>query len=368
MLVDYSDSEEDEAEGASAAPSTALPPPAPAPRPPPPAPTGPPAKKQKKEINLQSLLSKNDAALPFEAAGQLPADFFDSARVREPDAGEDQSQQDEPPARGWAALSSMLPAPKNVPKAGASRVDPSALFRNAKPLKRPGAGAGASGASASTSTAPPAPVDGDAPSASGLGSLLGSGLGDDDDDDDDAVGGAGAFGLGGAIVPPAAAALLPRINVGMYAASASEDTSAAAETSLTYELPAGPAPMGPSAGAAEAAYGAVGGGGYGEIMPTDVDESQMVEVNADALLKAMGPAKQYDFMVPAPKQEVKIAASFWSRSSGEKETQYKASTLQKRKHQINSLAADAAVRSAEILAKGSKGLKSKKETAAKYGW
>ena len=36
--------------------------------------------------------------------------------------------------------------------------------------------------------------------------------------------------------------------------------------------------------------------------------------------------------------------------------------------QINSLAADAKMRAAEVSARGSKGLKSKKETAAKYGW
>ena len=103
-------------------------------------------------------------------------------------------------------------------------------------------------------------------------------------------------------------------------------------------------------------------------MPHDIDERHVVDVNADALLKAMGPAKQYDFAVPPPREEVKIAANFWSRTSGAVEAQYKPSSLQKRKHQINSLAADAAARSAEVYARGSKGMKSKKETAAKYGW
>ena len=50
------------------------------------------------------------------------------------------------------------------------------------------------------------------------------------------------------------------------------------------------------------------------------------------------------------------------------EQQYQANSQQKRKHQINSLAADAMARSSEIAARGSKGMKSKKETAAKYGW
>ena len=120
--------------------------------------------------------------------------------------------------------------------------------------------------------------------------------------------------------------------------------------------------MGPAAGPstpAEAAYGNV---------PTDLDEHNVVEVDANALRKAMGAAKQYDFAVPPPKEEVKIAANFWSRTTGAVEQHHKASSLQKRKHQINSLAADAAARSAEIAARGTKGMKSKKETAAKYGW
>ena len=68
------------------------------------------------------------------------------------------------------------------------------------------------------------------------------------------------------------------------------------------------------------------------------------------------------------RQDVKIAATFWSRTSGAVEQQYKASSLQKRKHQINSLAADAMAKQSEVAARSSKGMKSKKETAAKYGW
>ena len=72
--------------------------------------------------------------------------------------------------------------------------------------------------------------------------------------------------------------------------------------------------------------------------------------------------------MPPPKDEVKISATFWNRASGGMEQQYQANSQQKRKHQINSLAADAMARSSEIAARGSKGMKSKKETAAKYGW
>ena len=94
MLVDYSDSEDEEAAAPAAATEPALPA------------AAPPAKRAKKEINLQSLLQRHDASLPFEEAGKLPADFFDSERVREPDAGEDDAPQ--AAMRGWAALSSLL--------------------------------------------------------------------------------------------------------------------------------------------------------------------------------------------------------------------------------------------------------------------
>ena len=138
---------------------------------------------------------------------------------------------------------------------------------------------------------------------------------------------------------------------------------------LTYEAPVGPAP-GPSDLVAEAFYGGDGHGDRygGASMPADFDPSQVVELDADAMARGVGAAKQYDFVVPPPREEVKIAANVWSRTSGQVEQQYKASSTQKRKNQINSLAAEAATRSHEVYARGSKGMKSKKETAAKYGW
>ena len=339
MLVDYSDSDEEEA--APAAPPAAAPAASS---------SAPPAKKARKEINLQSLLQKHDAPLPFEEAAHLPADFFDSARVREPDAGE--AGAEAPAARGWAALSSILPAPKNQAKKGGSgKKDPGALFRNAKPIKR---------GETSASDAPsrqPATVSTSAPLPAA-----------DDDEPEPAT----------VEQPPmpepshaAGPSLLPRMRVGMYDEPDPDDpdvlaAAAAASGGITYDLPAGPS-VGPSEAVAEAAYGGDIGGAYGE-MPHDVDESNVVDVSVDALRKAIGPARQYDFGIPKPKEEVKIAANFWSRTSGAVEATHKPSTLQKRKNQINSLAANAAARSSEIKASGSKGMKSKKETAAKYGW
>ena len=74
------------------------------------------------------------------------------------------------------------------------------------------------------------------------------------------------------------------------------------------------------------------------------------------------------YEVPAPPQEVKIAAEFWNRSSGSKESTYQPSRLQKRKHQINSLAAQCAEQRVELEQRMRHGSKSKAQTAAKYGW
>ena len=61
-------------------------------------------------------------------------------------------------------------------------------------------------------------------------------------------------------------------------------------------------------------------------------------------------------------------AEFWNRSSGSKESTYQPSRLQKRKHQINSLAAQCAEQRVELEQRMRHGSKSKAQTAAKYGW
>ena len=235
-LVDYSDSEGDDDDDEQPPPQPQLQP-APQPQPQPaPAPEQPPAKKQKKEINLQSLLQKHDAALPFEEANSLPSDFFDSDRVREPDAGESSNAQ--PAARGWAALSSLLPAPKNAPKPGAKSADPSALFRNAKPLKKPGNGSSSTAGSSSSTAALPPPTTTSLP-------LVADDDGDEDDDDNDASG--GLLPRQSALPAPS---LMPKINVGMYDTTA-DDAAAQPQddSSLMYAAPVGPA-MGPMDAAA----------------------------------------------------------------------------------------------------------------------
>jgi len=86
----------------------------------------------------------------------------------------------------------------------------------------------------------------------------------------------------------------------------------------------------------------------------------------DALKQAMGPARQYE--VARPAEETKISASFWNRRTGAVESSHKPSSMQKRKHQINSLAFDCKERSAELQARAAQGFKTKAQTMAKYGW
>lgn len=341
----------------------------------------PPAKKQRKEINLQALLAKHDAALPFdEATGKLPADFFDAAPPsREADLGEVGGQA-QPAARGWAALSAMLPAPKNKLKSG--KGSSSSLYLNAKPLHRPsGCAIDASVSSASASAirgladAPPPKV------AAGCGGMA---VGEAADAAAASVEappshhGLGVPGQGGTpmtlAAPSATASLLvPRIRHEMYSCATDASASGGKIDGPTCGRaePSSEEVMGPTLGPAPPPPSAAGGYEAGGMEPPPYeisDSDRVVEVSQADLRKAMGPAKQYDFAVPPPKEEVKIAANFWSRASGTVEQQYKPSSLQKRKHQINSLAADAAARASEIAARGSKGMKSKRETAAKYGW
>lgn len=66
--------------------------------------------------------------------------------------------------------------------------------------------------------------------------------------------------------------------------------------------------------------------------------------------------------------QVKIASVAYDASSGETHTVFKPSKVQKRKHQINSLAYSAAERELELMEKKGQSLKTKAQTQAKYGW
>mmetsp|Transcript_82278 Transcript_82278/g.160544 ORF Transcript_82278/g.160544 Transcript_82278/m.160544 type:complete len:379 (-) Transcript_82278:65-1201(-) len=68
------------------------------------------------------------------------------------------------------------------------------------------------------------------------------------------------------------------------------------------------------------------------------------------------------------KKEVMIASVAYDPATGESQTVYKPSKVQKRKHQINSLAYSAAERELELMEKKGNSNKTKSQTQAKYGW
>lgn len=272
MLVDYSDSEDENEPAAPSAPGPALPA-AKAVA----APELPPAKKARKEINLQHLLKRNDASLPFEEAAKLPDDFFDSGPPK--DAGEEQVTSTK---RGWDALSAMLPAPKNAPKGPKASI--SSLYTRAKPLKRPGVSDAASPAAQAEATSATPSETSATPHSSSL-SLP-------EPVEEEEVSHLLPLTTGSAAPLSAASStssLLPKVRVGMYddeAAGGAEvgfgSAPSGASSSIMYDAPVGPA-LGPADDTAESAYG----------MPFDMDDGNVVNVSQAALLKAMGPAKQY---------------------------------------------------------------------------
>ena len=360
MLVDYSDSDEEEEETGGAAPAPAPAPVAvPAPAPAPATVALPPPQQQKpqrKQINLGQLLQRNDQELPFDVSekvsssarpaltqsrvlrvlglvahthlsrSQLPAGFFDTAV--EPDAGEPEDA-DVPAVKGWAALSALLPAPKvaSKPSSGAS------LYNRAQKLGAP---------KAPKKTAVPAlQVDPNAPAPPPPA--------------------AAAVAAPPPRAGPSSSSLRPRIDTSMYASS-EPPTSAAgaaeppAAMSTTYDV--APGPQLPDMAAEQFAAAAEMAG---------VDASKVVSISQDTLKRSIRPANEYA-IAPKDAEEVKVTAKFFNRSTGGIETSYQPSKLQKRKHQINSLAAECAANSVELAQRRSAGFKTKQETQAKYGW
>ena len=138
---------------------------------------------------------------------------------------------------------------------------------------------------------------------------------------------------------------------------------AAADEEVELGPAVGPALPGPALPGGDDAYSA-----YAEMPFFDGDPSKVVSVSQDELRRAMGHAKQYEAALPPPPKEAKVAANVWSRSTGVIEQQYQASTGQKRKNQIQTLASQAAAKAPMLQQQRASGLKTKKETAAKYGW
>ncbi|CAM9619665.1 unnamed protein product [Heterosigma akashiwo] len=86
---------------------------------------------------------------------------------------------------------------------------------------------------------------------------------------------------------------------------------------------------------------------------------------------AAAPVDAYNPLRQGPSnqaQSVKIKAGFYNPSTGQVEATDKPSKLQKRKHQINQLAFNAAERELELLDRRGQGMLTKAQTQAKYGW
>eukprot|EP00962_Isochrysis_galbana_P041484 scaffold15248_cov115-Isochrysis_galbana.AAC.2 len=332
MLVDYSDSD-GEAEAPAPAPPAAA---APARR----------AAPVKREVSLAAL----------QQTGQLPPGFFETAPAEvEADAGGGEVERPRVPApkagsaapsRGWAGLSAVLPPPSQPSRGqfGSASDVLAAVGRGDRPATRP---------AALPSAAPTPP--------------------------------AGSFGCG------------VRVHTDMYAAgsqggpssSGTGDTgggvvAGSEATDVTYSYEAytagfGAGDAGRSGSAVGPApplmYSAGGGGGRsgGHEVPADYYEAAaqgggaVVTLSQDQLKRAIGPARPHE--VPTPASEVHISASFWNRKTGQIEAGGpKPSKLQKRKHQINTLAAESMQRAHELSAAQASGRQAKQTTAKKYGW
>jgi len=339
MLVDYSDSDEDEPTSVDtalpkpfAAASYALPPPTveagatrssvglslPAPTNrgptlgakgsglnlPPPTNRGRPVRK---EIRLQSVLSERDASLNLEDAAQLPAGFFESAPQPQPSPA-DASSSAPAGSAGLGGLRALLPAPKNQPGiAGGYKLKARAAQ-------------------------PPA-----------------------------------AVAAGGLAATPArlSAPALPLVNTALYA-----QPEAAAGVTGAYGACELPPPRAVHAHTSAAGPSCGPSGQAADAVPADFLEAErnekVISISQDALKRSMGPARQYE--IPKPAEDVTISANFYNRGSGELEQSYKPNKMQKRKHQINSLAFDCAAKSSELAMRASHGIKTKQQTQAKYGW
>ena len=103
-----------------------------------------------------------------------------------------------------------------------------------------------------------------------------------------------------------------------------------------------------------------------DAIPKDLDEGKVVSVSQADLKKTIGPAREFE--IQRPKEDVQIAAQFWNRKTGSLEAVCKPNRLQKRKHQINALAHECKEKAVELAQRARMGLKTKKETQAKYGW
>ncbi|KAJ1630943.1 hypothetical protein T492DRAFT_999496 [Pavlovales sp. CCMP2436] len=92
----------------------------------------------------------------------------------------------------------------------------------------------------------------------------------------------------------------------------------------------------------------------------------MAAFDQGELQRTYRPANEV--VVNRPAADVKVEGRVFNRSTGVTELTAKPTGTQKRKHQINHLAHQYYQNAAELDQRGKKGLKSKSETGARYGW
>eukprot|EP00967_Tisochrysis_lutea_P115979 scaffold186274_cov28-Tisochrysis_lutea.AAC.1 len=292
----------------------------------------------------------------LQRTGQLPPGFFEPSpnEEAEPDAGGASERVRAPapkagsipPQRGWAGLNAILPPPSQPAKGQFSSASDvlSLVGRGERAVKRP----------AEERTQPPST----APGGSNLGSSVGIRL-PTDVYNSESVGHA-TSGI---------------INWAGKSGTREESVTESYEAYSASFAAGGVGYAGGSVGPAPPpAYGAGGepsGRMGGHEIPSDfyemAQDGAVMTLSQEELKRSIGPAHHYD--IPKPVQDVQISASFWNRKTGQVESGGpKPSKLQKRKHQINSLAQASLERAQELSFVSASGRKSKSETAKKYGW
>jgi hypothetical protein len=99
------------------------------------------------------------------------------------------------------------------------------------------------------------------------------------------------------------------------------------------------------------------------------DPGMLVDVNAEALRqKTRAEQMEADFDTKNSAPVVEVKASFWNSKAGETITTTKGTKLHKRKHQINTLAAESAAREHELNKWRATGKAHLAQAKARYGW
>lgn len=98
------------------------------------------------------------------------------------------------------------------------------------------------------------------------------------------------------------------------------------------------------------------------------DDAHVVELNGDDMRNTNWEASMAS-APPQPKREkVEVVSKVWDSRKGQAVVTSEPSHMQKRKHQINSLAYQAKQMAADLATRSGAGHKTKAQTYSKYGW